>query len=544
MSGSAALLGLLLAAVPVQENEAPFIRDFLWSADPARRGAARARLEGLQWGDRALSRMQFTRLERLIREGRPIPDADPKETRVLAAGRVHVLVTPPDGYVPGRPHPLLVVLGGGPYPSIRAARSEAERASSLWRRATGRRGWLLAVVADTVSVVEGLGEPRHPLLRPGDVRAAVAAVSAQYRVQPDRICLAGASLGADYALHFAAARPEAWSGVVAISSEGESRERLLRNLAHISLFAINGLEDPRLRKPRAPDLLREILKKFGIRAVSEILPGRGREEFPERYGDILDWLKNGPRNPWPRRLERVPHGGLFPVSRRHYWVETDSAQAAVRAEVRRQEIHLHVARARRIRVRLSDNLATLDRPVTIRLNGRVVFQGDVKRTLKAAVESAAHDPGMIAAAELEFEVPLDAASREQAYAWTTTLHPTIRETHPPSWEVRARLRLSETRPLPDLEGEKLGVVEAADLGFPRGLTGVRLTRVGEGTAEARAGLRAGDILTGFEDEVFFIDGLGAGLIRETFLRLPSVPGSYLLRILRDGQPSQLVVPVR
>ena len=62
--------------------------------------------------------------------------------------------------------------------------------------------------------------------------------------------------------------------------------------------------------------------------------------------------------------------------------------------------------------------------------------------------------------------------------------------------------------------------------------------------EARAGLRVGDILTGFDDEVFYRDGLGISLISEVFLRKPSVPGSYTLSLIRNGQRARLVVPLR
>jgi hypothetical protein len=227
-----------------------------------------------------------------------------------------------------------------------------------------------------------------------------------------------------------------------------------------------------------------------------------------------------------------------------YWVEADNDQAAVHAQADRQEIRLAAARARRVRILLNDALVDLDRPVEVAINGKKVFAGPVARTLKAALETAAGDAGFAAAASLEFDVPLDAAAREEAHRWTATLAPTVRESERPWWEHYARLTLEERRHRPKLEGEKLRADEVLPIGLPDGLTGVRLTRVDPDAPEASAGLRAGDILTGFDGEVFFRDGLGISLLEETFLRRPEPPSSYQVSLLRDGAPLRLTVSLR
>ena len=549
MSAAAAVL-FFLPALPSQDvglaAETPLIKEYLWAVAPANREAARRRLEALNYGQRELSRFQFTFVEKIVREERTYEKADHRIEHVLVTGgrALRVRVVLPESYLPGRAHPLLVVMGGGPVPSPRVAKSQAAQMTNLWRRLTQKKGWILASVEDRISIAEGPGELRFEMLRPADFREVVRTVRDRFHVHPNRVYATGISLGANYALHFAASHPQWFAGILPVSSEGESREYVVRNLSNVSVYCINGARDRRIRSIHGPRKLWEIMKKLKMRAGYEEHPDRGHDSFPGRYEEVLKWLKNGPRNPWPRRLERIPHEGLFPVSRRVYWLEADSDQATVRAEVVRQEIHLHALRTRRLRLWLSDNLLDLDKPIVIRINGRVVFEGEVNRTLKAALDTAAEDPGVLAAASLEFGVPLDGVAREEAYRWSATLRPTIQETRLPWWDHYARRTLQERRYQCSLEGDKLGVQEILDLDFPEGLTGVRVTGLDPEGPEARAGLREGDILTGFDDEVFFRDGLGISLISEIFLRKPGVPGSYTLSLIRDGELARLVVPLR
>jgi predicted esterase len=546
----AAAAFLLFRQDPDLEKLKSCSRTYLWPPAAADRPAALQALRDLKYDERALSRPEFLALEKVIREGRDFPAVDPApEEHVLSAASrpdraLRVLVTLPENYQPRRAWPLLVAMGGGPVPSATLAREQARTVAALWKRHTRKGGWILAVLEDTVSVREDRPELRYETLRPEDFRAALDTVQERFHVHPLKVVAAGLSLGANYAIQFAASRPDWFAGIVPVSSEGESREHVIRNLSSLSVYLLAGAKDRAVRTIEGPRRLAEILRNFEARLGYEEDPARGHDAFQDRYADVLRWLDQASRTPWPRVVVRVPHEGLFPVARRVYWIEADSEQAAVRAEARHQEIVVLAARARRVKVWFHDLLVDLDRDVAVTVNGKKVFEGKVSRTLKSALETAAADRAFAAAASLEFDVPLDRASLEHAYRWTQTLVPVVRESKLPWWEHYARETLKERRHRPGLDGEKLGVEATDALKFPEGLTGVRVTRVEEGSAEARAGLREGDILTGFEDEVFFRDGLGVSLLAEWHFRRPEPPASYAVSLLRDGKPRRLVVPLR
>ncbi len=550
MPGGIVALALLALQDPDAEKLKAHIRTHLWAESADARARALKDLEDLKFGEKTLGRLEFLAYEKFIREGPDLPAADPKQEHaipvVVRAGReLRALVTLPENYHPKRGWPLLVVMGGGPPATTNLAREQARTVASLWKRLTARQGWILAAVEDTVSIAEeGRSELRYETLRPEDFRACVEAVQARFSVHPLKVCAAGISLGANYALQFAAARPDGLAGLFAVASEGESREHVVRNLQNVSVYVLVGTKDRNIRTIEGPRKLFEILRNLDIRAGYDEDPGRGHESFPDRYPEVLKWLENGPRNPWPRLVVRVPHEGLFPLARRAYWVEADSDQAAFRAELKLQDVSILAARARKLRVWLGDGLLDLDRDVTVTVNGKKLFEGKVPRNLKTVVESGARDRGSVASAVLEFDVPLDRLSLESAYRWTQTLVPAVREARLPWWEHYARLTLGERRPRPGFDGEKIASDDAAALKLPEGTTGVRVTRVADGSLEARAGLREGDILTGFEDEVFFRDGLGASLVGEWLFRRPELPVSYTLSLLREGKPARLVVPLK
>ena len=63
----------------------------------------------------------------------------------------------------------------------------------------------------------------------------------------------------------------------------------------------------------------------------------------------------------------------------------------------------------RLRLRLSDALLDLDRPVVVEWAGKAVFKGHVPRTRAAIVRSLEEraDPSTIATAELVLDAPTD-----------------------------------------------------------------------------------------------------------------------------------------
>jgi len=165
------------------------------------------------------------------------------------------------------------------------------------------------------------------------------------------------------------------------------------------------------------------------------------------------------------------------------------------------------------------------------VNGRESYSGKVTRAIHAT-----RDRGIVVAATVDVPVPLDHDAVEVAHRWTSTLAPTVGETKLAWWEFYARATLSERRHRPVWEGEP---VEGS-----AGFGGYRITSVEPDSPEGKAGLQVGDVVVGFEDELFYRDGEGLTLVARTLLRRPRAPENYRLIVRREGKPVTVPVPLR
>lgn len=526
------------------------VRAYLWPASDAEWREAEQRLET----DSALvglSRIAFHDLEEAMRQGpgRPAaatetPEAIHEFTVDVPAGPpVPVLVRLPPRYTPDAEWPLIFAMHGGPPGGAAQARSGAERMLRVWSDAAGRAGWIVAAPAMTPSVTAG---PRtderlpYEIFHPEQARAVVAALRARYRVNPDRIVSTGISLGSNYSIAFAAGDPGWLTAIVPVSTEGDSRERLLRNLDGTPVYVLEGARDRNIRVIDAPRAMADILAAFGYDITYREFGDRAHEGFQEHYGDVLRWLDARPRQVYPREVVRVPHQGIVPVSRRVRWIETDTRQGLARAVASRPDrIDVSAAWTRRVTLFLHDRLVNLDRPITVTINGTVVFTGAVARSAVTALEEARRlgDERRIYAARLTLDVPADARSGAAAAALAREFAPTRQEVTLSFWEMYATRALEERLP-------SLGF-EAQEAPLPAGVEGMldqvalRVTRVEPDGALARAGLRTGDVLVAFGGEPFF-RGRGVGHLYHWVLReLRSVPASYALTVFRTGAPVTL-----
>src|SRR4029450_3185413 len=158
--------------------------------------------------------------------------------------------------------------------------------------------------------------------------------------------------------------------IVPVSTEGDSREALLRNLRDTPVYILEGTRDRNIRVIDGPRSLADILTGFGYDITYREFGDRAHEGFQEHYDDVLRWLDARPRQVYPREVVRVPHPAIVPVSRRVRWIESDTRQGLVRAVAQPPDRIDGTARwARKITLFLHDRLVDLDRPITIRING-------------------------------------------------------------------------------------------------------------------------------------------------------------------------------
>src|SRR5262245_3902176 len=249
---------------PAQAPDDPLatlVQRYLWPASDADFRAADAALRA-DAALQSMNRERFHDLEEAMRRGRaayppaPARKADGRfdvvefSVDVPAGPPVPVLVQLPGRYDPQNEWPLMFAMHGGPPGSAAQARSGAERMLRVWAEASERAGWIVAAPALTPSITAGRRtEDRLPyeLLHPEQAQAVIAALRARYHINPDRMVSTGISLGSNYSLAFATAHPDWFSAIVPVSTEGDSREHLLRNLRNVPVYLLEGSQDRNIR---------------------------------------------------------------------------------------------------------------------------------------------------------------------------------------------------------------------------------------------------------------------------------------------------------
>lgn len=526
------------------------VRSFLWPAGEEEFAEAARALEADGAAD-DVDRETMRRLTAWIRRGPELPPAEGvgdalQELLVSAPDhrQVPALVRLPSAYTPGRRWPLLLALHGGPPGSVEGARRGALDMVRVWAAAAEEAGWIVVAPAmvDVVSR-DGRTADRLPyeIFHAEEARAVVDAVRSRYAVDPDRVVSTGISLGSNFSIAYAAASPDWLSAIVPVSTEGESREWLLRNLAPVPVYVLEGAQDRNIRAVSGPRAMDAIMTRLGYDWVYREFPDRSHEGFQEHYPEVLAWLEARPRRATPTEVIRVPHDGIVPPSRRVHWIETDTRGALVRARVTApSSIDVTVRWANTVSVLLNDDLVDMDLPVTIRVNGEQAFHGTVARSARVALAEAKRsgDEGRVYAARLTLGISDSPEALAAAARLTEELEPEVSEGTLSYWETYAVRALEERFP-------SLGF-DAVEAPLPAGMrvapeqVALRVTEVDAEGVAAAAGLRVGDVLLGFGGELFFAGRGGAdGLYRWLLREVRSTPTTYQLQAMRGGTPVSL-----
>jgi dienelactone hydrolase len=264
------------------------------------------------------------------------------------------------------------------------------------------------------------------------VLATIRAVEARYHVDPNRVFLTGMSnggigaylIGAHHASRFAAVIPMA-AGLDDILMP------FLENFRQTPLYIIHGRQD-QVMPVSLSRVIDEALTELGYlhvyREHDRMHPMAGGHFFPrEELPDLIAWLADRQRNPYPKKLTVVRDAShLLPFN----WVRIDSTDriaefsenlidrrdeaiatkryARLEAEVvGSNKIEVRTHRIRRYTLYLNENLADLSRPVTIMTNGSVTYEGTVTPSTKTLLREARarQDPGTIFSASVSVVVP-------------------------------------------------------------------------------------------------------------------------------------------
>jgi hypothetical protein len=561
---TALLGGLLVAPQPPRPRPAAglaaaddplgdLVQGYLWPASDAERQAAEAAVTGSA-SFTEMTRERFHDLEEAMRRGRRTYPPPPARVdgrfpvvevivNVPAGPAVPVLVQLPSRYDQRTEWPLMFAMHGGPPATAAQARAGAERMLGVWAEAAENAGWIVAAPALTPSVIAGARtELRLPyeLFHPEQAGAVIAALRARFRINSDRIVSTGISLGSNYSLAFGTSHPGWFAAIVPVSTEGDSRELLLRNLKTVPVYVLEGSQDRNIREIGGPRALRDIVSSFGYDLTYREFGDRAHEGFEEHYPDVLRWLDARPRQVYPRDVLRVPNAAITPIERRVHWVEADTRQAFVEAAITGpSRIDITARWTRTLTLYLHDRLVNLDRPIEVWVNGVKAFSRKAPRSALTALRGARSrgDERLIDAAEIRVDVPATPDAIAVAERAFNELTPAHGEGTLSFWETFATRALEERVPALGLDGAE----EPLPPGVPAAgeQVAVRVRQIGSSGPLSAAGLKPGDLLLEVGGEPFFrgrgaLTALHQWLVRE--LRIEPAP--YPVVAWRDGRRAE------
>jgi dienelactone hydrolase len=525
------------------------VRGYLWPASETERAQAESALKEPAYAN--VSRKRFLDLEEILRRGRtdypaltvengPIPLQE-LSLPVPGGPVVPVLVQLPPGYTPEKSWPLIWAMHGGPPSNPAQVRGSAERMIRAWSEAAAAAGWIVASPGLTPSLTAGpRTENRLPyeVFHPEQVDTLLRALRARYRINPDRIVSTGISLGSNYSLQFAAARPGWLSAIVPVSTEGDSRELLLRNLKDTPVYVLEGARDRNIWSIEGPRALADILTGFAYDVIYREFPDRAHEGFEDHYADVLRALELRPRMNYPREVLRVPHAAIMPVERRVRWIESDTRQGVVHARITSPtRIDIDTRWTRELTLHLHDRLVDLDKPLEIWVNGVKEFSGSVQRSIATALEEARalDDERRMSAARVTVKV--SGGGSEAGRALWSAFAPRYPEKTLSYWERFAIAALAERLPSLGFEGPEVAMPAGPAAAEQ---VAIRVNSVTAGSPFAPRGLRTGDLVLEVGGEPFFrgnggVEGLRQWLMRE----LRSEPVELRLVVWRDGRKQTL-----
>lgn len=309
----------------------------------------------------------------------------------------------PTTYDAAKAHPLGVIFMGGSWDRpIDFARTVAISYIAPWIGLAEKEGVLLVAPASD----RGWGNIGRSL-----TRAAVADVERKYNVDPDRRFCWGQSMGGHAAWREGLFQADRWALVSPVCGGDAGYVDRLDRFRNVALYQVWGKNDPHPAKLNASNaLVAEAVAKAGLNAVCAGREG-GHELFPDEFPKIVDFLAKSPRNLYPRTVWGVaaapgPMGDEpgFKWSGKHtwtrpidqgwwYWTHLTKGKGSWKAEVKegnRIEIETKPAadgKIEELELWLHDRLVDLDKPVTVVLDGKTVFEGRVERSIGAMLEA-------------------------------------------------------------------------------------------------------------------------------------------------------------
>ena len=230
-------------------------------------------------------------------------------------------------------------------------------------------------------------------------------------VNPNRVYLMGYSAGGDGVYQLGPRMADRWAAAAMMAGHPNSASPV--NLRNLPFVIQVGGNDGAYRRNKVGaewgkklDALEVEDGKGGYRHLTKIHEGKGHwMDLEDRLA--IPWMEKCRRDPRPERIvwrqEGVMHSSF-------YWLAVPLAGARVGQEIRAersgQNLVMTVSEVKEFSVRLSDAMLDMDRPVSIRVGDKVVFEGLAVRTMGTLARTLIErgDPEYIFSAEIEISL--------------------------------------------------------------------------------------------------------------------------------------------
>ena len=272
-----------------------------------------------------------------------------------------------------------------------------------------RIGGVPREIEDCVVVApDGRGNTDYKLWGETDVVRVVEEARKRLSIDPDRVYLYGISMGGSGSWQVGVHYPDLFAALGPVCGNADHRvwekewnwgERnptwmspkkawveatespafFAENLTNLPSWPIHGDKDNVVPCGHSRSMAEE-LKKAGAECHYVEVPGAGHGVPGDKVAEMLKWLKEQRRNPWPKRV-------VFKTAWRHhpgaYWVrvhrfERGFAFARIEAEaVEKTTIQVKTDNLEEFSLNLVAPLVEQGKPVRVTVNGRQEFQGQV-----------------------------------------------------------------------------------------------------------------------------------------------------------------------
>lgn len=206
-----------------------------------------------------------------------------------------------------------------------------------------------------------------------------------FGVNPNRVYLLGYSAGGDGVWRLAPRMADRWAAAAMMAGHpGEARQENLRNVPfQIWMGEKDAAYQRNAEAVRKGEVLDSLEAAYPLSYIHETHIVKDKGHWMERQDSVaVDWLANFERDPLPYALVWRQEEVVRP---NFYWLEVDQREAQqgmrVDAELEGNTIQLLRCDYRKLRIYLNDEMVDLDQPVKVVYQGKVLFEGMLKRTL-------------------------------------------------------------------------------------------------------------------------------------------------------------------